>query len=313
MGSASPACDFRPAILSRPNVQILIVAFCLLFPRWSAAEIMTNPAMETRAFGDDKHTSVLKDLTAISGANGNDKTKSGGLINEGNAAFQKTHAGWNFNWASAEDQATVEATFAGSYYAWVVSTKVTAGDGTKYTYFPTERGGAVFNVTANYAIPKSTDTDTYSLHWIQAYSGEQYGQATAPTLDNPFNRTVPFYDKLPGFRGGAAGTLNGNPNAWFTDVPYNPEKEYEMNPVADLTFQVVLALDDKHTVAGKVVHDVTLLGGYQWGFVYTTEEIPPPAMPEPASLLMCLQCLGLGAVVYLPKRLRHRRRIASAQ
>ena len=288
---------------------ILLVSLFLLWPKSVGADIVTNPATDTRDFGDDTHTSVVKALAPISGANGNDKTQSGGLINAGDAAFQKTHAGWNFNWDTAANQKTAEATFGGNYYAWVVSTRVTSGGGKTTSYFSRERGGAVLNITANYDVPKSTDTDTFSLHWIQAYGGMEYGKETAPTLDNPYNRTIPFYDRLPGARiGGSAGTLSGNPNAWFTDVPFNYEKEYEQNPIADLTFQVVLALDDKHTVGKNVVHDVTLLGGFEWGFTYTAQDTPPPGLPEPASFVMWLQCFAIGAVGCFSKRFYNRRR-----
>lgn len=81
-------------------------------------------------------------------------------------------------------------------------------------------------------------------------------------LDNPAAKgTAPYYDA-----GGAAGTVAGNPSAWFLDIPNAFENEIETNPVATATFQMVLALDDQTTdVKGIKQNAVTLLGGYQWG------------------------------------------------
>jgi hypothetical protein len=189
----------------------------------------------------------------------------------------------------------------GSYYAWVVSapTNIMAGGGTyndpKSKRFldrygdknMNEVGGAVFNVTANYAVPADTATHTYKLHWIQALTGSAYGVNTPARLDNPFAKgKSPFYDD-----GGAAGTQAGNPNAWFLDIPNAFENEIEQNPVITRTFQEVLALDDVTTDKdGVKQNSVTLLGGYEWGYTYTAEE-----NPEPAS--MTLFAIGVAGVM----------------
>lgn len=296
----------RTCDLSQSNGRRLIgavlVAVCVSNPSFALAGIVANPSVATRLFEDDWHESIVKPLTPILGANGNTQTQPGGIINEATTTYQETHAGWNFNWADTDTQNSVEATFAGSYYAWVVSTTVVSGNGQTNIYVPKERGGAVLNITANFTAPQSTPTDTYSLHWIQALSGAQWGLPTDPTLDNGGAGT-PYYDTR-----GTAGTTPGNPNAWFTDAPWTLEDEYEFNPVVDLTFQLVLALDDRHILDGKVVHDVTLLGGFQWGYTYTAEDPPgsPDIIPEPATFLMCLQCLGGVVVFYTSKRLRRR-------
>ena len=163
-----------------------------------------------------------------------------------------------------------------------------------------EVGGALFNITANYVVPPNTATDTYSLHWIQALTGSAYGMNIPAALDNAGAAgKAPFYDV-----GGAAGTVAGNPNAWLLDDPNAFENEYEQNPVATLTFQTVLALDDQTKNNNVVQNSVTLLGGYQWGFTYTAVEfqVPELSLGPMAGALM----LTLGSVLVLTDRFRGR-------
>jgi hypothetical protein len=302
----------------------LLAGNLLLAPGVATAGITVGPLTATQTFGDDVHTSVASALTAIAGANGNTVNQSGGYINVGDAAFAAANPasgtglsgqGWTFNWAAGATQTAVQGTMNGTYYAWVVSapTNVAAG-GSTYNdptspgflarYGATnmnEVGGALFNITANYAIPANTPTDTYSLHWIQARTSSYNTGVNNPAgLDNPFAAGLaPFYDA-----GGAAGTVAGNPNAWFLDIPNAFENEIETNPVATATFQMVLALDDQTTDGKGIVQNaVTLLGGYQWGYTYTAVEVPEP------STVLQLVCGFAGAGGFLLRK-RNRSRFA---
>ena len=295
----------------------LLVGNILLWPSGAIAEIITGELKVTRDYGDDFNTVGAPVLKAITGADGNNENQSGGLINVGDKAFADANPangkglsgqGWKFTWADAATQAAVRGTFAGDYYAWVVSTPTNVKAG-GFTFFDpktdgfkkrfgennmNENAGALFNVTATYAVPKDTATDKYSLHWIQALTGSQYGVNTPARLDNPFAKgTAPYYDK-----GGAAGTFAGKPNdGWFLDIPNAFENEYEQNPVINRTFQVVLALEDQTTDKdGVKQNNVTLLGGYEWGYTYTAVD-----NPEPAS--MTLFAIGMaGAMGYAWRR-----------
>jgi hypothetical protein len=283
----------------------LLVGNMLLWPNGAKAEIITGPLKASQDYGDDVNNVVAPALQAITGAKDNTGNQSGGLINDFTKPFKDK--GFTFNWAPDKTQADVEKTFGGSYSAWVVRapTDIEAG-GNKYNKsddpkfkkrFPNnnfnEAAGAVFNVTAKYVdkdkFPDAdTKTDKYSLHWIQAYTGSYNGKKSS-ALDNFGSTVTPFYDYP--INKGAAGTTDRN-NAWFLDLPSGFENEYEGNPAIDRTFQVVLALDhqtlDKD---GKVTNDdVTLLGGYQWGYTYTAVE-----NPEPAS--MTLFAIGVAGVM----------------
>jgi hypothetical protein len=305
----------------------LVVAGMLLVPGGVKAGIVSDPLTATQRYRDDVHTSVAVPLTAISGADGNARNQSGGFLNVGDNAFGLANPadgtgasgqGWTFHWAPAATQASVEATFNGTYFAWVVSapTNVAAGGGNYYdptsaafidrfgTGNRNEVGGALLNITANYTVPANTATDTYSLHWIQAYTATAYGAPLGPVLDNPFALgAAPFVDK-----GGAAGTSAGNPNAWFLDIPNAFENEYEKNPVVDFRFQVVLALDDQTTDAhGVKQNSVTLLGGFRWGYTYTAMETP-----EPASITLAGVGAVIGAFIYARRR-RQKARSESGQ
>jgi hypothetical protein len=298
-----------------------------LWPGGARADIITTKPEDTKFYGDDTHTSVLHPLVPVMGANDNGVDQPGGLINAGTAAFMKANPadgtgpsgqGWMFHWLSTEKQAEVDARFNGTYDAFVVSvpTNVQAGGQTyndpksdkfRHRYDQhgadnmNELGGAILNVTSNYQVPANSPSHTYSLHWIQAFADTDYGENAGPALD--LGRTgggkTPFYDAS----GGSAGTLAGNPDAWFLDIPNAFELEYEnpRGPVVSTTFQVVLALDDQTTDdKGIVQNNVFFVGGFQWGFTYTAVE----TLPEP-SPLSYLSLVGmLGALGYAWRRRR---------
>jgi hypothetical protein len=294
------------------GASFLLVGNMLLWPSGAIAEIITGPLKASQDFGDDVNNVVAPAFKKITGAKDNTENQSGGLINVATNAFaNKNDSGltWKFNWADAATQALVEASFSGSYNAWVVSapSDIQAGgktwrkkdsDGFIARFGKenkNEIGGALFNVTAKYddkdKFPADNKTDKYSLHWIQAVTGSYHGVNRPTGLDvtKYANGKVPYYDY--GDKGGIAGTTDRN-NAWFLDTPNVFEDEYEKNPVGTVTFQLVLALEDqKLDKDGKATeNNVTLLGGYEWGYTYTAEE-----NPEPAS--MTLFAIGVAGVM----------------
>jgi hypothetical protein len=210
--------------------------------------------------------------------------------------------GWTYHWA---DQAQELKVLAGikilDYYPWVVTPpQITAAPGSKPTPgnpngakvfqqgAPAEQGGAVINLQYT---PQPGAPKINNLHWIQAGEGTIYGEASPPHLDNnPLNLfaqsdETPFYGGPPGPF--AAGTLAGG-GGWFADRPFNPENEYESNPVASMQYQVILASDDiTRDKNGVFQNDITLYGGVWWGYTYVAVD-----SPEPGSLTL----LGSGAL-----------------
>jgi hypothetical protein len=179
------------------------------------------------------------------------------------------------------------------YFPYVVTVpSVTAGNNVVYPAIgPGELGGAVLNLKYT---PQPDAPTIDNLHWIQAYTGTLYGAAVPPLLDNdpanPYKAqsdVSPFYDSVY-----AAGTLPGG-GGWFLDTPLVPENEYELNPVASVEFQVVLASNTVTKVDGVTLNTVTLYGGEWWGFTYSAVEVP-----EPATLLL----LGLGSLILVRRR-----------
>ncbi|HUY91929.1 MAG TPA: hypothetical protein VMV10_24525 [Pirellulales bacterium] len=265
---------------------------------------MDDPITATRFYGDDENISVFSGPSILIGGQGDGASS---ILDTSDAAFKANNLSgqtWTFNWASANLQNSVIDSINGSAYAWVVSAPtVRQGDG-KFYESPVsndngnknEVGGAVFNITANYQVPAAPPGHVYSLHWIQAYSGFDIIDPNPTTsLDNGLAQgTSPFYDAgpRPGAPGGTAGTFwpGSNPSAWFLDVPYSKEVEKETNPVAYLTFQVALALDDYNITQNS--NAVTLLGGVQWGYIYVAHDTP-----EPSSLAIwsALGALGIAA------------------
>src|SRR5262249_21190554 len=160
----------------------------------------------------------------------------------------------------------------------VTQPSITAGNGSVRPQGPTgELGGAVINLKYT---PVEGAPAINNLHWIQAIGGPstRRGDAVPTILDTGEAYTsqstvTPFYDTS----GGAAGTLP-NGGGWFVDRPLINENEYESNPVASIQFQVVLA-SDTQTIDrnGVVQNDLTLYGGYWWGFTYSAYDTPEPA------------------------------------
>jgi hypothetical protein len=227
--------------------------------------------------------------------------------------FDNSHAGWSYSWAGiAAEQKVESALSVKSDQAWAgEQPAVVAANGANYAVKPSlansnanenDVGGAVlsldFNVaTANTALGGnglnlgSVDngngtTTTTSLNWVQALQAHHDTPAYANPnpyyqyrLDNPYaTNGTPFYND-----GGAAGTYNAGANAYFFDRPWKVENEAsESNPVADVQFQVALAMDAQTTnnTTGAVISNVlTLYGGYWWGYTYTAQEVAGFAAP----------------------------------
>ena len=228
-----------------------------------------GPQIDGPKFGvDDWNISTLNPFPPIEVS-----SLSGGQcpwINTGLNAFIDKNPGWSYVWASQADEAKVEQGITIlNYFAYVVTQPdVTAADGKTYksdrpgTY---DLGGAVFNIKYT---PVAGAPPITRLHWIQAYDEVTKGVA-ATRLDNP-DADFPWYDGE-----GTAGTLAGG-GGWFLDTPFTEENEYELNPVANIQFQVALADYDGSN------KKLTLYGGEGWGYVYTAYDV----LPEPPSLLL---------------------------
>jgi len=159
-------------------------------------------------------------------------------------------------------------------------------------------GGAVLNLTYSQtaAVQNSDFSHIFTnLHWIQGLTSYYDSGPNRTTIDNPFADGTPYYDD-----GGAAGTFadgeedtgssdittgpNAAATAYFLDRPYKVESESaETNPVANLTFQMVLADESDNTVDGVTTHTITLYGGYQWGYIYTAGDTAAVPIPLPAT------------------------------
>lgn len=304
----------RSGAVSRPRPlppfvpAMWLVAVSLLLPGrvWGDMFQTVGP----RTYGDDKHSASLHPYppTPVSTIASNPPGQCA-WINAGLAAFLAANPAdgsgpsgqaWTFNWAGVADEAKVEAGIRIlDYYPYVVRPpRISLANGRAIPAGAKgELGGAVLNLKYT---PQPGAPAIDNLHWIQAYTGTRRGAAVPPLLDNdpahPFtgqSGLTPFYDSA----GFAAGTLAGG-GGWFADRPLIRENEYELDPVASIEFQVVLASDTQSEVGGITQNKVTLYGGEWWGFTYTAADTP-----EPASCVL----LTLGAGVLFVFRVRRQR------
>jgi hypothetical protein len=112
-------------------------------------------------------------------------------------------------------------------------------------------------------------------------------------LDNP-SPSSPYYDQ-----GGVAFTnvqmSDGNFGSWFQDTPYQPETEL-LDPYWDAPLIWTARFDFAMvtTAAGpNNTNDLTVWGGYEWGFKATIVETPEPStLALFASVTVCI--LGCG-------------------
>ncbi len=286
---------------------------------WAAPALDNNSV--SQFYGDDINSAaVYSNLATDNPAVPYPYTSPCPWVTNGLANAGYTNAnGWNFTWADSSNDAEMMPDLSYSIYQpWVVQMPVYtdpygkkwggsfSGDpsGTKY-----EAGGgelvASFNPTGSIEDPLNAANlpAGASVHWIQAYYGTNYGVqdgSSSGNLDgasgNPaLGSGKPFYDQ-----NSAAGQAPDG-SYYFADVPGNTEGEYEMNPVADIQFQVFLAVDvpgNGLMIGGNTITDnVTIYGGYWWGFQYNAVD----ATPEPAAF--CLLASGaIGLCAYAWRR-----------
>jgi hypothetical protein len=287
MPNEAPPERFGKVRASRvtPLHMVTVLALSVFFSSGNARGDM-YPAVGPVPYGDDWHSAWLNPYPAT-------PITQGDSIDTGLKAFLDknpsdgsgpSHESWNFHWAGADAAGKVLAGLKIlDYFPYVVNQpSVTAGDGVSYPgQGPGEFGGAVFNLKY---VQQDGAQEFHNLHWIQAYTGRiQFSPVTF--LDNdPYHpgtaqsSVSPFYDTL-----GVAGN-EADVTGWFLDTPLIPEDEFEFNPVATLQFQVVLADDAEDIVNGVIQNDVTLYGGYTWGFSYQADEM----VPEPSAYLLWL-------------------------
>ncbi len=275
----------RAAGIALPTLALFTVGF-LLAPR--AAGTTFETAVPT-FFGDDNHTAKVNPYPAIAVSTIVSPPGECPWINTGTSLFKTanpadgtgpSHAAWNFNWAGVADEAKIEAGISiTDYYPFVVkSPAVTGANGKTYAgNAPGEYGGAVMNLKYT---PQPGAPALPNLHWMQGLTGTIRGNSIPTGLDNfsslsTFTRdnTSPFYDG--GLTPGVAGTL-ADGGGYFVDRPLTLENEYELNPIADVQFQVILASDSIDDVGGVATHTVTMYGGEWWGYQYSATDVPEP-------------------------------------
>ena len=310
-------------------IAVIVVAGCVLTAPGTAGGGTQQVAGPT-LFGDDFHTAVVNPYPVIPVSTiASNPPGQCAWINTGLAAFSAAnpndgfHDTWAFTWAGAAVEAQVEAGIKIiDYYPWVVTLPAayTANPNRVDGLYPSgpsiEWGGAVMNLQYT---PQPGAPVINNLHWIQGLNGTVNGTPLATGLDNfadatftTRDNTSPYYDG--GLSPGTAGpiTLSNPPQptlgqgGWFLDRPRIPESEIgdpnnEVNPVADVQFQVILA--------GEIVtanpngtnnHAVTLYGGEWWGFRYSATD----NVPEPATFVL-LAFGGMGLLLF--QRLKGRK------
>lgn len=189
--------------------------------------------------------------------------------------------GWNFTYDTGPALASVESDLSVTLYQpWVVNQpNVTLPDATVRPgmVMGADAGGANFIVTYT---PKPGDPT--NVHFIQAYS-DSVGGVASTMLDNA-GAANPYYDT-----NGVAGTYTSpmgqlpNGTSWYEDRPFDTEPaSYDtITPtdpvfVADVNFQVLVA-----TVSGA--NNVTLYGGYEWGYHFTSADTRCAILPHTGS------------------------------
>jgi hypothetical protein len=229
------------------------------------------------------------------------------------------NARWVWTLANAADSAAVRAdTTIDPYVAWAVSQPklqfpngtTIQGDGSG------DRGGV--NVIFTF-VPKAADpliglsldlsgnnTGRTQLHWLQVVHESNNLGLDKTKIDSP--TVSPWYDV-----GGAAGIATLDKiGSWLGDDPIanengpnvpdpgagrpgvEPVNPYEKS----VRFETYLAVDN---IVNKV-NDVTLYGGWAWGFDYTATDGPLRRTPEPATL--AIFSVGLAGLVVFVRRRR---------
>jgi hypothetical protein len=250
-----------------------------------ARAIVLDPATKvTGTFGDDVHSSTLY----TDGSGNPVQVTSCPWIMPALQGAGFTNNNWNFSFAGAAASQFFFNDITVVKYEAQVGTpgKFTDPAGTVWGGYYTnqEAGGAYFQLKYT---PQAGDPQ--NVHWIQAVNST-YGWGTPAQnsvhLDWDGSAT-PFYDNF-----SAAGSN------YFFDVPFAKEFEYEGHPVADVQFQVFLAVDN--IVGGT--NNVTMYGGEWWGYQYDAVEIVPE--PTIGALIM----FGIFSVSIMRRRCLKSRR-----
>jgi len=264
------------------NLMFLAMASLCLASATSYATLSPNGKSASGGYGDDFHRSTLYSLTED--GNQAETMYSCPWVDIGLEKQDFNSAkGWKFTYAGEENSAFIKNDLKVEVYEpWVVTApRVETPRGTIPAAGPAEWGGAYLQLSYT---PKPGDP--CNIRWIQAVDSSYHGGAYDIHLDNPYDRSTPFYDPA-----GAAG-VEPNKTGWFYDRPSWPEDENEINPVADFEAQVFLAED--FGVRNGVQHDMTIYGGLWWGYQYSAFDNP---IPEPTTVLL----FGLGGLALLQR------------
>ena len=263
------------------NICVLL-AGCLVWagaanPAYSAA-VLVSPY-----FGDDLNMSTMVTHPGIQ--------YSCPWIDTATTAFKNANKGWNFTYAGASAAAfLLNDLKVVDNYAWVVQAPTfTHGGKTWGGGPPMEQGGAYIEVSYT---PQGTDP--VNIRWIQAISASYYGKPYDVHLDNPDDKTVPYYD---------FGTNDIAGTTWFADIPSTPENEYENHPVSTVDFQAFIT-EDKGPGNG-FDHNVVIYGGVWWDYTYDAVDA---VAPEPGTMTL----FGAGVVLIAVRRWRRGRGRGSA-
>jgi hypothetical protein len=204
------------------------------------------------------------------------------------------------------------ADFTVSQYApWVINNNATdnfvsgpdkvSGTNTKHHRDLTKEDAGGANIVISYN-PKNAGDPT-NINFLQAYiSNTNNGGFDTGTIDNG-TATGPFYNEKSVSGTGTTkrtGTIPlvsaADTAAWIVDIPYTPEKGD--GPVfADETINKETVTFQTFISGEKVISGTTynvLYGGIQWGYTFTTVDIPEPATLTLLSVIGSVVFFGYG-------------------
>jgi len=199
------------------------------------------------------------------------------------------------------------------YAPWVINNNsttnfVTGPDGVKKDRDVTNLDAGGANIVISY---KPQGTDPTDVNFLQVYTLSMNGGAYSTATADNGGTGGPFYNEK-----GVSGVGNANKTgtiplvssntaaAWLLDIPFTPEGGYDLAHPVDETinsetdrFQTFIT--SKVTIGGTDYN--VIYGGIEWGYTFTTVDVP-----EPATLVLVSQVGVVGLVGYRWRR-RHRR------